>query len=297
MAWESVDPATGDVIPVEHLGRELNFPDDAFSGPGWPLLEKSLDLGESMGSCVVVTPYTKRHARHIDRCGQCVDRAKSYSMGPFSEITHVFSEDRDLKGPGWGRNDIVQNCPVKADWFLFVDADDMVKPHVFEAMSWVRERDEDVPDVVWGQIEQRDTRGGEVVMLGSASSYEPFGWNRFLSRGHDRGAGVNVGFFVRAAFAKTFLWFEGQYRMEDIEYFLTLMAHGSFTRLPFPLVTVDHLTESTNDRRKGEGVKREWGPVRRFWRRHGRVPLVEDVHATRNDSAVSGNGLKDFYGV
>ena len=298
MAWESIDPATGSILKVEQLGRGLNFPDHAFSGDGWPVLEKSLDLGESLGSCVVVTPYTPRHARHLDRSGSCVDAAKSYSMGPFSEVTHIFVEDKDRLGPGWGRNDIVKNCPVKADWFLFVDADDMVKPHVFEAMRWLRDRDKELPDIVWGQIEHRDTRGEEVVMLGNAGAYEPFGWNRFLARGHDRGAGVNVGFFLRAGLATAHQWFEQQYHLEDIEYFATLMAHGAFTRLPFPLVTVDVLTESTADLRKtASGHKQSWSTVKNFWRRHGRLPLTEEYRGVRNEAAVSGKGLKDFYGV
>jgi len=300
MAWESEDPATGKILPVRPLTRNDNFPDHAFDGPGWPSLEKSLAIHGSLGSCVVVTPYTPRHKRYLDRSMSCLENAKAYSSGPFDEITQVFYEDKDLKGPGYARNQIIGG-PLKPDWYFFVDADDMIKRHTFEAMNWLLDRDGEVTDIVWGQIEHRGTRMGEVMMLGNAGAYEPFGWNRFLARGHDRGGGINCGFFARGDLIRRYQWFEGQFTLEDIEYFTTIMSEGTFLRLPFPLVTVDSMSASTRDTRKTKkGLNRKkntlFDAIRAFWRRNGRRPLHEEVREIRNTVALSGEGMVDFYG-
>lgn len=289
MAWESEDPSTQQNLPIFCLMQNRSsHPEDAFTGPGYPLLERS-EKKRDLGTVCVITPYCPRHKRCIDRCRKIVQQAWEYSPGPFSAMVHETIFDDGHRGPGWGRNRAMENQP-DADWYFFVDADDMAKRHCFEAMNWI----EQLTDVVWGRVEQRNRDGEDVVAWYNVRTFREYGWGELISVGHDQGGGVNTTCFVRGDLARKFKWFERMYSYEDNEMFLCWASQGTFQRLDFPLVMVDTLTPSSNQSGKGgQFYKGVWNSMQTFWRRNARTPLPQDVLDFRNECETA----TDFYGV
>src|SRR4051794_6965072 len=81
---------------------------------------------------VVVTPVGPGHAVVALRCAESVALAWDFSPGPFTSIVHDRRDDTkgDL-GRSRARNRAVAAHP-DADWFLFVDADDLLLTDAFD---------------------------------------------------------------------------------------------------------------------------------------------------------------------
>lgn len=288
MSWRSKCPASGEDLPVwiGRLSREDKLPDDIFSGPGWPDMEPAGKCRD-LGSVAVITPWAKSHKRALGRCKKLVQQAWDFSPGPFSSMEHVTPLDEEMRGPGWGRNQAIDSTP-EADWYLYVDSDDMVKPFAFEALN----QTDVVADVYWGVTESRRMVDGEAVMSVRPRSLEHLNFHDVVSFGFDRGVGYGVGHYVRGDLQRKLRWFE-DHLYEDIEMFIALMAHGTFTRLPHPLVTIDKLTPSTlSEDKKSRQYRSKWSRIQGFWRHHGRKPLAPDLRAFRNEK----RKLHEFYG-
>lgn len=291
--WMSVDPSTGDLLPVNcEFNRFYQIPDTAFSGPGWPHLEISPKKRE-LGHVVVVTPYSKKHRRHIARCEKLVRQAWEYSTGPFEKLTHVCLLDKEGRGPAWGRNKIIETH-TDADWFFFLDADDLIKPFAFEAMNWMEQE----TDSVWGFIEWRsksEKGNSPYEMRVNPFNFQEQTWLRLLETGHDGAAGLNNACFVRASLARKFPAFETAHTLEDIECFICWWAHGTAQKLPFPLTTVDSVVPSNLYTEKNRSdSKRFMAWISVFWKRNGRQALRPEIIEFRREMAKEG-ALRDFY--
>lgn len=288
MGWESRCPVSGRVLPV-HVGRiarDEEMPDEAFQGPGWPDLPVG-PTDRDWGHVTVITPYIEPHERMLERCRKTVDAAWEYSQGPFSSMNHACIVDANQKGPGWGRNQAIEDNP-DADWYFYVDADDMMKEFAFEALAWAK----DEVDVYWGVTEHRAKIDDGTAMSIRPRALRNTSFSEFASFGFDGGGGYGVGHFVRGDLQRRFKWFLNAV-YEDIEMFLCLMAHGSFTRLPFPLVTIDKRVRSSSTPDKRAVHRKDvWPSIQNFWRRNGRRPLSPDLLRFRNECEKMG----EFYG-
>lgn len=275
----SLDPASRTPIPVYIQGNEDSSACDA---EGWLVLSKGEP--KSFGSVVVVVPKSSLHARFEERFVRVVNEAWSYSHGPFSSMKIEFVEDTEYRGAGWGRNLGVERNP-EADWYFFVDVDDLPKPWCFEAMNRA------TSDVVWGVIEHRKRIGEEVAMFVNSRAFLPYSWDLLVSRGHDDKSGLNNAFFIKGDLARAHRWFEGEYALEDIEYFIVVTAHSSYERLPFPLVTIDQISPKPNAPRAG-GDAATWFRMQTFWKRYGRQGFEDYVVQARNQA----KSFAEFYG-
>lgn len=283
----SIDPASKKLLRIHLAG----FIDDdkqrnnVCVGPGWPILERQ-PTTKDYGKVVAVVPVSRIHNRFRERFDGAIQAAWAYSHGPFSSLHVEYIEDDEHRGAGWGRNRGVERNP-DADWYFFLDVDDLPKPFCFEAMNRSTE------DVVWGVIEHRVVHDKEVVMAIHEASFDRFDWDELIHYGHRAGAGFNTAFFVRGEIARAHRWFERAYVYEDIEYFVVMAAHGSIERLPFPLVTIDKTVSKPFDggHRYTADKEKVWFPVQTFWMRHGKNPLPESYATHRNTAPT----MADFY--
>jgi len=159
--------------------------------------------------CIVVTPVGPGHEETVKQAQDSVERAMAHSKGPFTEIQHQILEDIDgMLGRSKARNLIVKN--YDADWYFFLDADDLMSQGAFEAMY-------DYLDyaAVWGPIVEISNgqiapRMGQVL---SISSIEEL-------KSHDPYATIQMGHFVRGDVAKATPFNEDMDCGEDFDYYL-----------------------------------------------------------------------------
>lgn len=255
----------------------MAVPDGAFEGDGWPILERRERCWQA-GTVGVIIPQAKLHKRYKSRAVKAVNAAWRYSPGPFSRIEIRVELDEDGNGPGYTRNRAIEAIP-NCDWYFFVDCDDLPKPHCFEAMNYVGPG----YDSVFGMTERRRRidEGEKPYMYHTPRSFVERSWRDWMELGFYGGGGEAMGMFVRGDLARKIKWLEDLKIYEDLEYFVNLRAHGTRKKLPFPLVTVDELSVSTD---KGVSARehRPWRVIVDFWSRHGMKPLDPDVLEFRN---------------
>jgi hypothetical protein len=288
--WVSEDPATGGNLGIycnDTGSEDYRIPVGAFEGEGFPVLEvKRRSWGA--GTVVLVVPVARVHRRYMKRFAAAVERAWGYSSGPFDDYFIEFVSDEDQNGPGWARNEGVRRWP-DVEWFLFVDADDFVKRHVFEAMNLSGGG----YDSVWGltEVRRRALERSPVMMHYNAAVFSDPPWSESLLLGANGGGGRFMGMFVRSTLARKIKWLEDMEVYEDLEFFTMLRAHGTSQVLEFPIVTVDELSVSAV-KDTGVGMDRQWRSIVRFWQRHGQEPLEPEILAFRNETLSAGG----FYG-
>ena len=280
----SVDPASGQLLKI-NLRTKDSDPSTVCTGDGWPALQKIEP--KNLGSLVLVVPIAMIHERFRERFAAVVQKAWEYSPGPFSSMKIEFVEDKDRQGAGWGRNVGMDRNP-EADWYFFLDVDDLPKPFCFEAMNRAN------ADIVWGVIEHRTQADAETFMVVDERSFGHYGWDELVTFGHRGGSGFNTAFFIRGPTARSFRWFERTPVFEDVEYFILTTAHAEYERLKFPLVTIDKTVRKPVD---GGSVQTKdadlvWFNIMKFWQNHGRDPLTQEVIQYRNSCQT----IKDFYG-
>ncbi|MAY89021.1 MAG: hypothetical protein CML02_20145 [Pseudooceanicola sp.] len=104
--------------------------------------------------CAVITPVGPGHAElFAQSCAPSVAQARSFGMGPFTEIDHMMMDDTaGAHGRSNRRNEALQQAlAAGVDWVFFLDADDVMTPNAFAAFGEVLAGEPDL-DAVWGLI-------------------------------------------------------------------------------------------------------------------------------------------------
>ena len=102
-----------------------------------------------------------------------------------------------------------------------------------------------------------------------------------------------MGMFVQGDLARKIKWLEDLTVYEDLEYFILLRTHGSSTKLPIPLVTIDQLAVSSDKDLGKDEANHAWRAITRFWKEHGKRVLDPEVLSFRNEVRTRAG----FYGV
>jgi hypothetical protein len=177
---------------------------------------------------VVVTPIGPGHA--VPESGLCRERRDR--LGPHARPVHVdpappLRRHQGELGRSRARNETVAAHP-DADWFLFVDADDLLHPEAFAAFDDALYADKSLV-AVFGAV-ATDTLG--VV----PENVFPLDWRTLLAEG-PRGT-LSMGCFVRADVARAVSFNEAMDAAEDFDWYLRLLHNRHWTKVKDPLVVI-----------------------------------------------------------
>lgn len=86
--------------------------------------------------CCVVIPVGPGHEKLALRAKASVQQAVAHGMGAFDGVEVLCQDDSGGLGRSRARNLAVgQAGRMAADWIFFLDADDLMHPHAFEAVA------------------------------------------------------------------------------------------------------------------------------------------------------------------
>jgi hypothetical protein len=178
----------------------------------------------------VITGVGPGHETMIAQCRASIIVA-SARPGRFTEIEHAVIDDaKGVLGAGGTRNEGMK-CPG-ADWFFFVDADDVIESDAFELNNF-----DDV--ATFGAIKL-------VTEYATWKNVYPCTWRDVAING--AGGTLIMGFFCRADVARTMQFDADDDVTDDFEFFLRL---PSFTKVASPLITKRTGTSAGGPRRIG----------------------------------------------
>lgn len=187
---------------------------------------------------VVVTPVGPGHEKFVPRCKASVRRM---AKGPFNEIHHKVVDDKEGKlGRGRARNEGM----IDADWYFFLDADDVV---FSKAATYLNQN--------------YCATFGAVVLSGRvpACNVWPCSWE--LIREYGACGTLSMGMFVRGDVARTLKFHESMEIAEDFDFYMRL---PNFIKVPHKLVNIDYP--------RGKGSKSDWlGECRKVIDKYQRV--------------------------
>jgi len=98
----------------------------------------------------VISPVGPGHEKSYENCKQSIDIAWQFNKGPFLDLEIITMLDlKGEHGRSKRRNDGIlianeNNC----DWLFFLDADDLLTPEAFDAVSQYIKK----YDAIWGNI-------------------------------------------------------------------------------------------------------------------------------------------------
>lgn len=184
---------------------------------------------------VVVTPVGPGHDKPSLECEASVRTAWHHSHGPFVEIDHVrFDDGQGEFGRSKARNTIVANYP--ADWYFFIDADDLCRADAFRRFAIALQVDPGLV-AVFGAIylDRLDKRGRLRCMTIPENMY-PLTWEHLMRYGPV--GTLSMGCFVRADVARATPFDERRDKAEDFDFYLRLLKGRHWTKIAQPLVTI-----------------------------------------------------------
>jgi glycosyltransferase involved in cell wall biosynthesis len=179
----------------------------------------------------IVTPVGPGHERVAAECAASVAAAWAHSPGPFTFHAHVLQNDSlGELGRSRARNTAVAANP-DADWYFFIDADDLCDKRAFDRFGQALAADADVA-AVFGAV--CTDRNGVVC-----ENVYPLDWARLMRHGPD--STLAMGCFVRADAARSTPFDEGLDAGEDFDFYLRLLdprAGRRWVKVGKPLVTI-----------------------------------------------------------
>ncbi len=177
---------------------------------------------------VVATPIGPGHKEASVDCNTSVWCAWARSHGPFTSFDHVLWDDtKGEHGRSRARNAIVESNP-DADWFMFLDADDLCEDEAFKLFGSALRADPELM-AVFGSV-QTDQHGT------IPDNKWPLTWDELLRYGAD--GTLSMGCFVRAAEAKATPFNETMDGTEDFEFYMRLLHQRHWTKIQRPLVNI-----------------------------------------------------------
>jgi glycosyltransferase involved in cell wall biosynthesis len=173
---------------------------------------------------VVVTPVGPGHEAVFERAAQSVHEAVDYGCSAFTEVEHfVVWDSKGEYGRSAARNRAILNSP-EADWFFFLDADDIMRPYALEHCTFNSA-------ATFGAVYQR----GSIIR----ENVWPCDWRSIVDYGA-RGT-LSMGFFCRADVARRLRFNEDLDAGEDFEFYMRL---PHFVKVRSPLVEIGRDTPS-----------------------------------------------------
>lgn len=180
--------------------------------------------------CAVVTPVGPGHELLAEDSAESVAAAFDRNAGPFSDIDIIRVDDtQGLLGRSEARNRGVREAQRRqAQWIFFLDADDLMHPDAFGAMSaYYRDY-----DAVWGLICELTPDEGDYV--------EREGQVREIERPeaillNDPTLTLQMGHFVRTAAAAANPFDTALDCGEDFDYYLRQWERFRCRKAPVPL--------------------------------------------------------------
>ena len=186
----------------------------------------------------VITPVGPGHELAAGKCMASVRVAWARSRGPFGTLTHapVFDSKGSL-GRSAARNRGV--CVSdRADWYLFLDADDRLEPDAFALVA---------PHVAPPSFEDSlDSSTAPCTAVFGAVQTErhgivrenrhPVTWADLME--HGPVGTLSMGCFVRGDVARATPFNESLDRGEDFDFYLRALHGRPFVKLPEPLVMI-----------------------------------------------------------
>lgn len=161
---------------------------------------------------VVVTPVGPGHENVVQYAKQTV---RQLELGPFDTISHKIIDDTEGK---LGRSAARNLGMVPADWYFFLDADDMVYSKAtlnFNPMY----------SATFGAVKYNRKV--------SKANVWPCGWEEI--KVHKARGTLSMGFFVRADVANELKFNEDMDAGEDFDFYMRL---PDFTKVALPLVSI-----------------------------------------------------------
>ncbi len=170
----------------------------------------------------IITPVGPGHEAPAQRAMASVDAACGASC--FSSVRHVIVEDHSgAMGRSHARNIGMES---EADWFFFLDADDVMRP-----------------DALTRNVFEVPATFGAVSLNGVVShrNVDPCGWRQIALHGA-RGT-LSMGCFVRADVARAVRFDESLDAGEDFDFYMRLPG---FRKIERPLVDIGYDTPSAH---------------------------------------------------
>ena len=164
----------------------------------------------------VITPVGPGHESILPLAALSVIHLEYHS---FAEITHVIINDTKGK---LGRSKARNLGMISADWYFFLDADDVIMPYATRFIGHVG------PSVsaIFGAVQIN----GRVPPINKW----PCGRDDLFEHGGD--GTICMGFFVKAEIAQELRFNETLDRGEDFDFYMRL---PSFHKVKYPLVSVN----------------------------------------------------------
>jgi hypothetical protein len=171
----------------------------------------------------VITPVGPGHQRVSEECAASVREAWEHSRGPFDAITHQLWDDTEGK---LGRSRARNLAMDAADWFFFLDADDLCDPLAFVRFDEARESD---PVAVFGAV-CTDRFG-----VTNENVY-PLDWDTLIRHG-PRGT-LSMGCFVRGDVARQTRFNEELDAGEDFDFYLRALRGRRWVKVEGALALI-----------------------------------------------------------
>lgn len=165
----------------------------------------------------VVIPVGPGHRQFAREAHRSVVEAWILDHGPFDQIGMAIIPDSEgLMGRSAARNSGVRLFP--ADWYFFLDADDLMMPEAFRLVST------DSPATF-----------GAVCVLGTVVRYNVYPLTRDMLFEHGAMGTLSMGCFVAGDVARETLFNEGMDAGEDFDFYMRLPG---FVKVKKPLVSI-----------------------------------------------------------
>lgn len=176
---------------------------------------------------VAITPVGPGHERVSLECDGSTKRAWAHSKGPFTSLSHFFFDDTQGKfGRSRARNMLVG--AHRAEWYLFIDADDICDKHAFGLFGAALSANPELIAVFGAVCTDRSGVIGE-------NKY-PLNWSGLLK--HAACGTLSMGCFVRSDVAFETPFNESMDAAEDFDFYLRLLRGRSWVKIKEPLVMI-----------------------------------------------------------
>lgn len=189
---------------------------------------------------VVGIPVGPGHKRVVHRADLSVRYAIDKNTGPFTEVKTIVIDD--TKGQ-WGRaaaRNTVMSLEPDADWYYFLDADDMMHVDALTVAGQELEKDPGLAGI-WG--------AGWIWYQGECvSAWEdrvPLVWEDVIE--HKNRGTFGIGMFVRGPEARELRFDESVPQCEGFEFCVSFIAGYPYVKAERPVSLVDRDTASSSD--------------------------------------------------
>ncbi len=179
----------------------------------------------------VLTPVGPGHQSAVKDCCESVVHALRHDRGVFKDTRHVLIDDsKGELGRSKARN---LGMTTEADWFMFLDADDLCEPTAFGELD----------DAVYFNPSLVALFGSVAEEAGTIQdNLYPLDWQKLLK--HGPVGTLSMGCFFRADVARAHPFNEELDAGEDFDFYLRALNGQNWKKLDRPLVTIRNTVPS-----------------------------------------------------